>query len=91
MPTAYPEVLRNVLTSVEQLKLARIAIDDLKAALWEASRVISSHEERELRQYFQWAEGKLDMIQSTVSSEDAFPEALKIAQGVEDQVNRALG
>jgi hypothetical protein len=90
MATLYAEALAGLLERIDRFRRSDLSLDDLKSAIWEAARVVSSHEERALRDSLQQAEGRLDMIQFTVEEPGVRIEALKILDAVEARVRAAM-
>ena len=91
MATRYAETLSGLLEQIDRFRRAEISLDDLKSALWEAAGVVSSHEERALRETIQQAEGQLDMLQFTVSDTNVHAEALKVVEGLEARIRVSMG
>lgn len=90
MTTHYMDTLSVLLERIDRFRRSDLSLDDLKSALWEAAQAVSSHEERELRDALQQAEGRLDMIQFTVEEPGIRSEALKILDAVEARVRAAM-
>jgi hypothetical protein len=90
MATQYAETLNALLEQLERFRCSDLSLDDLKSAIWEAARVVSSHEERALRDALQQAEGRLDMIQFTVNEPGIRAEALKLVDAIEARVRTAM-
>ena len=68
MPTLYPDAVNSVLSSVALYRRREMSLDELKTAIWEAARAISSPTESDLHRFLQAAEGMLDVLQSTVDA-----------------------
>jgi hypothetical protein len=90
MATQYAEALMKLLEQIEKFRRRDLDLEDLKSAIWEAARNVSSHDERELREALQRAEGSLDMTQFTVNEPDVRAEALKVVNTLEARVRAAL-
>lgn len=90
MATQYAETLNALLQQIERFRCSDLSLDDLKSAIWEAARVVSSHEERALRDALQQAEGRLDMIQFTVNEPGVRAEALKLVDAIEARARTAM-
>lgn len=86
MTTRYAETLAVLLVQIDRFRRSDLSLDALKSAIWEAARVVSSHEDRALRDALQQAEGRLDMVQFTVDESGARVEALKILDTLEARV-----
>jgi hypothetical protein len=90
MMTHYAETLAVLLERIDRFRRSDLSLGDLKSAIWEAARVVSSHEERGLRDALQQAEGRLDMIQFTVEEPGIRGEVLKILDAIEARVRAAI-
>lgn len=90
MSTKYPEAMRALLGQIEQFRRQELSLEDLKSALWETARVVSSHEERPLRTALQQAEGQLDMLQHTKDEGAVDAEVLKAIDLLEARIRAAV-
>jgi hypothetical protein len=89
MATLYPEILLNLKRACERYRGRSLSLDDLKALVWEAASTIVTPQERELRDFLQWAEGQLDMIQFTTDDAGVFARSLEIVGRLEAKLQEA--
>lgn len=78
MATLYPDMLRKLKLGCGRYRAKLLGIEDLKALVWEAASTMVAPQERELREFLQWAEGQLDMIQFTTDDAEDFARSLEI-------------
>jgi hypothetical protein len=90
MGTVYARELERLVEQIHAFRRRDLSLGDLQSALWEASGVVSSHEERVLREALQHAEARLEAIRFTIEEADVFAEALKVADAVEARIQAAL-
>jgi len=86
--TLYQNVLKNLSDACEQYRNHCMEITDLKNAVWQAARIITSVQERDLRDVLQQAEGELDMIQFT--SENVFGDSLRIVSDITEKIRSMM-
>jgi hypothetical protein len=63
--------------------IGALDLDGLKALVWEAASTIVAPQERQLRDFLQWAEGQLDMLQHTTDDAELFARSLEIVGRLE--------
>jgi len=88
MATLYPSVLDELQRACEQYRNHSLTMDGLKAAVWKAASEVVAHEERELRDHLQQAEGQLDVIQFTTNESEIFDHSLGVVDRIEATVRR---
>lgn len=77
----YPDGLYN---DCEKYRNRLSDIDELKTAVWEAAQAITHIEEKELKNFLQSVEGRLDMIQFT--GENIFEDSLEIISELTEKI-----
>ncbi|MBI1946834.1 MAG: hypothetical protein HYS27_14155 [Deltaproteobacteria bacterium] len=90
MSTVYARELTQLVDQIHAFRRRDLSLGELQSALWEASGVVASHEERVLREALRHAEAQLEAIQFTVEEADVFAEALKVADAVEARLRAAM-
>jgi hypothetical protein len=89
MPTAHPEVVTELLSTIARFRNGLIPVDQLKASIWTASQAIRSIAERDLRDFLQATEGEIDTTQFTSSASDVRTRILAILDGAEARLRSA--
>jgi 2-keto-3-deoxy-galactonokinase len=85
MPT-YPEAARELLASCDAYIGGLASFAETKSAIWSAAQQIVLVDKRELHDFLQVAEGRLDMIQHTTNTDSVFQATLPVVQGARDRV-----
>lgn len=88
MATNYPQILNEVERACGEYRRKAQTLDELKATLWRAASEVVAHEERSLRDFLQWAEGQLDMIQYTTDDAKLHGQTLEIVERVEEMMQK---
>lgn len=83
MAPTYPDVARRLLVCCSAYRAGVDGLESLKSAVWGAATEISIPQERELREFLQRAEGRLDMIQFTVDAENIREETFAVVAEIE--------
>ncbi len=84
--TIYNETLTRLYNDCEKYRNRLSDIDELKTAFWKAAQAITHIEEKELRNFLQSVEGRLDMIQFT--SENVFEDSLEIVSELTEKIRK---
>jgi hypothetical protein len=85
---ALPSVLDELQRACEQYRSCSLNLDNLKAAVWKASSEVVAHDERELRDHLQRAEGELDMIRFATNEAEIFNRSLEVVDRIEATIGR---
>ncbi|OQX25852.1 MAG: hypothetical protein BWK80_13520 [Desulfobacteraceae bacterium IS3] len=84
--TIYNDILTMLYNDCKKYQNRLSDIDELKTAVWKASQAITHIEEKELRNFLQSVEGRLDMIQFT--SESVFEDSLEIISELTEKISK---
>lgn len=90
MPTIYREELLGLRSALCSYRAAQLGMEELKAHIWRVSQVVSSHEERSLRETLQACESEIDSMQFTVDSAEVFARTLSVIGEIERVLDEAL-
>lgn len=88
----YEKTISNLLTSTKNYKQKKIKLDEYQLSIWRAASEIVLIEEKELRNFLQKAEGKLELLRFTVDENmiDTFEPSLKIVSEIEKRLQKEL-
>lgn len=83
MTPAYVDVVDRLLACCTEYREHKVGLEGLKAAVWATAREMSNPEERDMHEFLQRAEGRLDMIQFTVDAADVWGASIEVAATIE--------
>jgi hypothetical protein len=85
VPT-YPKAARELLASCDAYLGGSASLAETKSAIWSAAQQIVLVDERELRDFLQAAEGRLDLIEHTTDAASVFQATLPVVREVHDRM-----
>ena len=81
MPT-YPDTAQKLLAACDAYVNRQLALTDMKNAIWGSAQEIVLVDERDLRDFLQTAEGRLDVIEHTTDAAAVFEATTPVVREV---------
>lgn len=86
----YPEAARKLLASCDAYLGRGASLAETKSAIWNAAQQIVLVDERELRDFLQAAEGRLDSIEHMTDARSVFEATSLVVREVRDRMRTYL-